>query len=161
MTAPAASSAAREINRLHAEVDRLAVESKQSLHAALSAAWRAAEILFQPEQPGAAQNYMRLAQNVADVSTLAGMSLRQAYIHLGISTAPKSRGEAVRVPSLPAHVRFATRLVRALHAEPDLGRLPPERLSAFRQDLRPLYDQLRRLFEPAANNPPSGGSKSP
>lgn len=64
------------------------------------------------------------------------------------------------VPALPAHVRFATRLVRALNADADFSRLAPERVAIFRQDLRPLYEQLRRLFESTANNARSRGSNS-
>ena len=179
MNAPGPSSAAREINRLHAEVIRLAEESQQSLHAALAAAWRAGQLLLEEKKRvrrtmgnawlpwiehnfrgslRTAQNYMRLAQGVADVSFLEGMSLRQAYIHLGISTAPKSDRAPVKVEALPPHVRYATRLVRVLNAERDFGRLPVERLAAYRQDLRPLYEQLRRLFEPTVNNRRLSGS---
>jgi hypothetical protein len=58
-------------------------------------------------------------------------------------------------------VRLATRLVRAIKEEGgDFGQLPPAQLAAFRQDLRVLYDQLRRLFEPVSNNGASAVSKS-
>lgn len=169
MNASGTIGAVGEINRLHAEVTRLAEESDKALHAALGAAWQAGQLLrvekkrVRKTMGGAwlpwleanfrgsvrtAQNYMRLAESVTDVTQLRGMSLRQAYIQLGISTAPKcGHTDAIPVRSLPAHVRFATRLVRALK-ESNLPRLAPERVAAYRQDLRPLYEQLRRLFEP-------------
>lgn len=182
MSEPGTTSAAREINRLHEEVTRLAAESKQSLHAALAAAWRAGQLLVAEKARvrrtmggGAwllwlernfrgsrrtASNYMRLAETVADVSFLQGLSLRQAYLRLGIATEPKSRAESVHVEPLPPHVRLAAKLVRALKTERDFDRLPVAQATAYRQDLRALYEQLRRLFEPAANNGASGVSKS-
>lgn len=69
---------------------------------------------------------MRLAASVAGVSFLQGLSLRQAYFRLGIATEPKSRAISVHVEPLPAHVRLATRLVRALKEETaDSGHLAP------------------------------------
>lgn len=175
MKAAAQKSVAREINRLHEEVVRSTAGSKQALHAALAAAWRAGHLLIEEKKRvrrtmggGAwrlwleqnfrgsartATNYMRLAASVADASFLQGLSLRQAYFRLGIATEPKSRATSVQVAPLPAHVRLATRLVRALKEEGgDFARLPPEQVAAFRQDLRSLYEQLRRLFEPGATN---------
>gem|GEM_PF-4377159 len=108
-----------------------------------------------------ASNYMRLAASVADVSFLQGLSLRQAYFRLGIATEPKCRATSVHVEPLPAHVRLATRLVRAIKEEGgDFGQLQAAQVAAFRQDLRVLYDQLRRLFEPVSNNGASAVSKS-
>lgn len=183
MSEAGTKSAAQEINRLHAEVTRCAAESKRSLHAALAAAWRAGHLLIAEKQRvrrtmggGAwllwleqnfrgtrrtASNYMRLAQSVADASFLKGMSLRQAYFRLGIATEPKSRAKSVAVEPLPEHVRLATRLIRALKEESgDFARLSPQQVTTFRQDLRALYEQLRRLFEPTANNSAPGVSKS-
>ncbi len=176
-------SAAREINRLHEEVVRRTAESKDALHAALAAAWSAGQLLNAEKKRvrrtmggGAwllwleehfrgtrrtASNYMRLAASVADVSFLQGFSLRQAYFRLGIATEPKSRATSVHVEPLPAHVRLATRLVRAIKEESgDFEQLSPAQVAAFRQDLRVLYDQLRRLFEPTSNNGASAVSKS-
>lgn len=178
---PPAASAAQEINRLHAEIVQWADASQRSLHAALAAAWQAGRLLVTEKQrvrrtmgggawllwleenfDGAvrtAQNYMRLAQSVADAAKLEGMSLRQAYIHLGISTAPRSGKPSVRLEPLPAHVRFATKLIRALNApfKPGASAADP---AAYRRDLRPLYEHLRRLFEPATNKPPLARSNS-
>jgi len=176
-------SAAREINRLHEEVSRRTAESKEALQAALVAAWRAGQLLIAEKKrvrramgAGAwrlwleqhfrgtartATNYMRLAESVADISFLRGMSLRQVYFRLGIATEPKSRAKSVQVEPLPAHVRLATRLIRALKEESgDFARLSPQQVTTFRQDLRALYEQLRRLFEPTANNGTSVVSKS-
>ena len=154
MSESADSSAAREINRLHEEVVRCAADSKSALHAALVAAWRAGQLLAAEKKRvrrtmggGAwllwlernfrgtrrtASNYMRLAESVADAAFLHGLSLRQAYLRLGIATEPKSRAESVPVAPLPAHVRLAAKLVRTLKAETDFARLAP-------------------AFEPAAN----------
>lgn len=178
---PAGPSVAQEINRLHAEIVQLAEASERSLHAALSAAWQAGRLLVAEKErvrrtmgggawllwleqnfDGAArtaQNYMRLAQSVADASVLEGMSLRQAYIHLGISTAPRSGKPSVRVAPLPDHVRFATKLIRALNAPLKSGMRIADP-AAYRRDLRPLYEHLRRLFEPLANKRPLAGSNS-
>lgn len=176
-------SAAREINRLHEEVSRRTAESKEALHTALVAAWRAGQLLIAEKKrvrrtmgAGAwqhwieqnfhgtartATNYMRLAESVADISFLRGMSLRQVYFRLGIATEPKSRAASVQVQPLPTHVRLATRLVRALKEETgDFAGLAPAQVTALRQDLRGLYEQLRRLFEPTANHGTSVVSKS-
>ncbi len=184
MKEAAPKSVAREINRLHEDVVRGTAESKQALHAALAAAWRAGHLLVEEKKrvrrtmgggawrlwleqnfrgsARSATDYMRLAASVADVSFLQGLSLRQAYFRLGIATEPKSRSTSVHVAPLPAHVRLATRLVRALKEEGgDFGRLAPDQVATFRQDLRSLYEQLRRLFEPGAvNNSAPGVSKS-
>jgi hypothetical protein len=42
----AAAFAAREINRLHAEVEKLSAASRQSLTSALAAAWQAGRLLI-------------------------------------------------------------------------------------------------------------------
>lgn len=160
------ATAAREINRLHGEVERLAGESKTALTSALAAAWRAGRLLAAEKKRvrrtmggGAwqlwlkehfrgsertAQRYMRLAATVADVSALPAMSLRQAYAGLGISTEPKSDA-AVPVQALPTHLRLANRLLVAL--KPGAKSITPEQRQAYRQDLRALYEQLRRIFE--------------
>lgn len=72
------------------------------------------------------------------------MSLRQAYFRLGISTEPKSRRDAILVAALPEPVRLATRLFEVLRATPAGG---------YCEDLRPLFEQLRTMFEQANNLP--------
>lgn len=157
-----------EINRLHAEVLRRTEESKNALHAALAAAWHAGQLLvvekkrvrktmggggwflwleryFQGSRR-TAQNYMRLAQCVPDIGSLAGMSLRQVYLRLGISTEPKSRRDSVPLSMLPPHIRHSNRLLVALRTgvRPHMG---AEQREAYRQDLRAVYHELRSLFE--------------
>jgi len=173
MSLSATASAAREINRLHDEAVRLTAESKQSLHKALAAAWQAGQLLLAEKKRvrhtmghgawllwleqnfhGArrtAQKYMQLAQSVPEASSLEGMSLRQVYLRLGIATEPKSREHSPQVDQLPAHVRLANRLLVALKPMDETRHAAPEQCAAFRQDLRALYERLRRLFEPGAS----------
>jgi hypothetical protein len=168
-TAIAAASAEKEINRLHEEVVRLSADSKQSLLGALAVAWKAGRLLIEEKErvrrkmgPGAwqlwleerfhasartAQKYMRLAQIVDDVAELQGMSLRQIYFQLGIATEPKSRLESVQVQPLPARIRLAGKLLEEVRPCLDARFATTEQLESCRRDLRPLYDQLRRLFE--------------
>lgn len=168
MNAQALRSAADEINRLHEEVTRSADASHKLLHAATHAAWTAGKLLLAEQERvrdsmGAAwgqwleryfhgtartaQNYMALADKVDDVSQLETLSLRQAYLRLGISTEPKSRGKHVPVPALPPYVRLANRLLFALDPSASSSLKNPGQLEAYRQDLRALYDRLRPFFE--------------
>jgi hypothetical protein len=162
-------SGAEEINRLHAEALKLSSDSRDALHAALVAAWKAGQLLLREKRnvrrsmgPGAwlhwleryfsgtprtAQRYMLMAKSVSDASFLAGLSLRQVYFRLGIATEPKSPGRAVALRPLPRHAVLASRLLGLLKASP--GLLPLELQQAYKQDLRPLYERLRTLFEPA------------
>jgi len=168
MTLPGPVSTAQEINHLHQEVVRQADDSKKCLHAALEAAWQAGRLLLAERDRvrntmgGAwglwldqkfcgsrrtAQNYMQLAESVADVSAFQGLSLRQVYLRLGIATEPKSRVNSLRVEQLPPHIRLANRLLVALSAGDKATRGTAEQSAAFRQDLRALYERLRRIFE--------------
>ena len=186
MSQSSTTSTAKEINRLHDEAVRLTAGSKQSLHEALAAAWRAGQLLLTEKRRvrqtmgpdvwliwleqnfhGAqrtAQKYMQLAQTVPDASSLPGMSLRQAYLRLGIATEPKDREHSPRVDQLPAHVRLANRLLETL-SPGDKGSLTnPDQRVAFRQDLRALYELLRWLFESGnpANLPgPAHSNRNP
>lgn len=161
------SSGADEINRLHAEALKLSADSREALHAALVAAWKAGQLLAAEKRqvrrsmgPGAwllwleryfsgsprtAQRYLRLAKSVSDASFLRGMSLRQVYFRLGIATEPKSPSRTVALPPLSRHAVLAGRLMGLLKSRPNL--LSLEMRKAYRQDLRPLYDRLRGLFE--------------
>ncbi len=169
MKTTSAPSVAREINRLHAEAVQCAADSRAALGAALSAAWEAGRLLIGEKQrvrramgggawltwlqqhfdgtPRTAQRYMRLAQGEPDSTALHGLSLRQAYVRLGIATEPKSRANRAPLEKLPAHVRFAHKLVVALKPCAHLRRVTPTQCAAYRQDLRPLYELLRPLFE--------------
>jgi len=171
MNPPASGVPAHEINRLHEEVVRQAEGSRQCLHAALVAAWQAGHLLLAEQKRvrrtmGAAwglwlkeqfrgsrhtaQNYMRLAECTSDVAALKGLSLRQVYLRLGIATEPKSRTDSPRVEKLPPHVRLANRLLVALSICDKGARGNQEQSATIRQDLRALYERLRRIFEPGA-----------
>lgn len=169
---PVTISPADEINRLHAEAMKLAAASRQSLDAALMAAWRAGALLVAEKQrvrrtmgagawllwlesnfrgtPRTAQRYMRLARSVSDPGFVQGLSLRQAYERLGIATEPKRRGQAAPGRLAP-HVSLATRLVRTLRSPKVCALMSPEHRAAYQADLRMLYERLRALFE---NRPP-------
>ena len=162
------SSGAEEINRLHAEAVKLSAESRDALNAGLVAGWKAGQLLAVEKRhvrramgagawslwleryfsgtPRTAQRYMLLAKSVSDVSFLRGMSLRQVYFRLGIATEPKSSGRTVALRPIPRHAVLAARLMGLLKARPNL--VPPELQKAYQQDLRPLYERLRALFEP-------------
>lgn len=173
MNAESTVAPVHEINRLHAEVLRRTEESKNALHAALAAAWHAGQLLvaekkrvrktmggggwflwleryFQGSRR-TAQNYMRLAQCVPDIESLAGMSLRQVYLRLRISTEPKSRRDSPRLSPLPPLVRLSNRLLVTLRTSVR-SHTGTEQREACRQDLRTLYDELRSLFEGDAVN---------
>jgi hypothetical protein len=173
MSASTADTAAQAINRLHAEVLRQEDVSQHALHAALVAAWRAGQLLcaekkrvrkrmgggawqiwLQENFRGSrrtAQNYMRLATSVTDLASVQGLSLRQAYLRLGIATEPKSHADAVPLQTLPPHVRLAHRLLAAL--SPCIRPVAPAQREVYRQDLRPLYERLRLLFDSDSAKP--------
>jgi hypothetical protein len=92
---------------------------------------------------------MKLAHCVADLAFLQGMSLRQAYARLGIATEPKGSGQRRLRHRLPAHIVYATRLVRALKRRP--GQSSEEQAQAYRRDLRALYEKLRQWFDAPAS----------
>ena len=172
MNASTVSSAAREINRLHGEAVNRATDSRSSLLTALEAAWQAGRLLNEEKRrvrqtmgrgawllwvqnsfqgtPRTAQRYMQLARSEAEIANLRGMSLRQTYSRLGIATEPKSHAHRAPIEKLPAHVRFAHKLVVSLKPCTRFGQVTPEQCAHYRQDLRPLYDLLRPLFETGA-----------
>ena len=161
------SARADEINRLHAESEKTRAESRDMLHVAVVAAWKAGQLLLAEKRtvrrtmgPGAwilwleryfagtprtAQHYMRLASRVADVSFLRGMSLRQAYFSLGIATEPKSPARSVMLRPVPRYATLAVRLLAVLPARSNS--ISPEMQRIYRQDFRPLYERLRSWFE--------------
>ena len=157
-----------EINRLHEEAVRQTAGSRQCLNAALLAAWQAGRLLIVEKRRirrtmGAAwglwlnekfhgthrtaQNYMRLAENTPDISGFSGLSLRQVYLRLGIATEPKSRTDSPLTGKLPSHIRLANKLLAELGSCDRTALTNPEQGAAYRQDLRALYERLRRLFE--------------
>jgi hypothetical protein len=167
MSPTPAPAAATEINHLHEEAERCSVASRQALHGALTAAWRAGQLLcverkrvLRDMERGAwllwleanfrgtvrtAQRYMRLARCVADIDLLQGMSLRQTYARLGIATEPKTPGKRPLTHRLPAYITLANKLVRALKPQP--GKAADEQGETYRRDLRALYEKLRPWFE--------------
>jgi len=168
MNPPINESPEDEINRLHEEVIRQTDDSRKCLHAGLTAAWQAGQLLLVGQKRvrrtmGAAwgfwleekfrgsrrtaSNYMRLAESAPDTAVLQGLSLRQVYLRLGIATEPKCRTDSPHVEPLPPHVRLANRLLVALSTSDKALQANPEKSAAFRQDLRALYERLRRLFE--------------
>jgi hypothetical protein len=163
---PQNECASDEINRLHHEVIRLSNESRELLHNALSAVWRAGHLLIEEKRrvrrtmgSGAwqtwleryfvgtlrtAQRYMLLAKNVSDVSAFRGLSLRQVYFRLGIATEPKAVTQGFTIPPMPRHIGLSNKLLGVLQRS---AQLPPERLACYQRDLRPLYERLRSLFD--------------
>ncbi len=164
-----ATTAAAEINRLHEEAKGYSVASRQALHGALTAAWQAGQLLLAEKKRvrcsmglgawllwleanfrGAArtaQRYMRLAQCVADIDFLRGMSLRKAYYRLGIATETKTPGMRPLAHRLPAYIILANKLVRALKHHQ--GKTAEEQGEAYRRDLWALYETLRPWFASA------------
>ena len=160
-------ASADEINRLHAEAEKLRTESREMLHVALVAAWKAGQLLVAEKRnvrrtmgPGAwllwleryftgtprtAQHYMRLAASVADVSFLHGMSLRQVYFRLGIATEPKSPARSVVLRPVARHAILTVRLLAVVPVRSNS--VSPEMQRAYRQDFRPLYERLRLWCE--------------
>ena len=164
---PSRSANADAINRLHAEAEKFRAESRDMLHAALGAAWKAGQLLNVEKRhvrrtmgPGAwllwllrhfagtprtAQHYMRLAATVVDVSALQGMSLRQVYFRLGIATEPKSPARSVALRPVARHATLTVRLLAVVPVRSNS--VSPEMQRTYRQDLRPLYERLRPWFE--------------
>ena len=94
-----------------------------------------------------AQNYMRLAESVSDPTEFRGLSLRQVYLRLGIATEPKNRAASPTVSRLPSHIRLANRLLASLKPLEEKPGKDLEQNAVLRQDLRGLYECLRRFFE--------------
>ncbi len=120
-------------------------EKRKVRHAMGPGAWQLWLDRHFSASPRTAQRYMLLAKSVSDASVLHGMSLRQVYCRMGIATEPKSPARNEVLHQLPRHTTLAARLLGLLKATPD--NLSPELRTAYRQDLRPLYERLRPLFE--------------
>ena len=167
MNAEPVSSVAAEINRLYEVALLLSAQSRQTLDAALVAAWQAGQLLVAEKKrvrhsmgpsawllwleanfdgtPRTAQRYMKLARSVSDDAFLRGMSLRQAYDRLGIATEPKTPSRCSLTHQLPAHVLLANRLVRALKRA-RVRATSQEGDGTFRRDLQVLFETLRPWF---------------
>lgn len=165
MSAPSAKSHIEEMNRLHEQAQQFIPESREALDATLRAAWQAGTLLreakkrvrlsawsFWLEQNFhgpliTAHRYMRLAKEFSEADLLKKLSLRSAYGRLGIPTEFKSPGRVRKLPALPEYVSQANRLLRALPRPHYYRRFAPDRLKNYQDDLRPIYQNLRQLFD--------------
>lgn len=165
------SDPVNEVNRLYAEVVTHCHRSEAELPKALVAAWSAGQLLIELKtsvrksaghgswEPWlknnfqgsvrTAQRYMALAKNVTDVADFRGLSLRQAYMALGLSVEKKGLHDPIIVPPLPAHLRMANRFIAAIPSPKELGRLSQQERENWKRDLRPVWERLKLLFEPS------------
>lgn len=158
------------IGELQRELARATEISRQALDHAIKVAWQIGRLLeieraqvrrrmgrgawkhwlaenFRGPQR-LAERYAELARTVDSPDALSGLSLRQAYRRLGISTEPKTRANALRLPSLPGHVRNAQRLLLSVRMKLRLRQMNDEQRSRLCEDLAPLHRQLVLLFAP-------------
>lgn len=151
---------AAQINKLHARINRLEKQSRDTLDEAVAAAWQAGKLLIEAKKSiirhaghGAwvpwlksefrggvrtAQRYMKLAREMSNPDTLAGLSLRQVYFRLGVATEPKKEAAFKSTGKLPAHICLANKLVRVIRSS---------RGKINAHDLAALYADLRKLFK--------------
>ena len=158
------------IGDLQRELARAAVTSRQALDHAMEVAWQIGRLLetertrvrrtmgraawrhwlmenFHGSQR-LAERYFQLARTVDNPDTLPQLSLRQTYLRLGISTEPKTRANAHRLPRLPGHVRNAQRLLLSVRMKLRLRQMDGEQRRRLCDDLAPLHQQLLLLFAP-------------
>jgi hypothetical protein len=156
---------ARQINVLHAEAEQHRSRCSDAVYEALRAAWQAGHLLIKQKKKivhgnwelwlernfegkvRTAQRYMLLAKAVPDVLQLRGLTLRQAYLRLGIAVAENPHGSAQRYAVLPPHAALANRFQRWMRQKQNVGTLPEQERRTLRLDLRPIYDWLVRLFD--------------
>ncbi len=164
------------INALSRELSQLVRQSRGRLDAALLAAWHMGHLLREERKrvrramgPAAwqqwltanfrgthtaASRYIMLAESVPDAAGLSSLTLQQAYHRLNVSTAPKTRSSRhSRV--LPGYAHAAQRLLISVRGRLVTGQMTPTQHDFLRQDLTPLYEQLRLLFSdaPSARSP--------
>lgn len=163
------ANSADAVNLLHSEVMRQCEQCEGALHGALLTAWRAGSLLLDLKRQvrgkignvwelwlgenfkgsvRTAQRYMSLAKNVTDVSDLAGLTLRQAYIRLGLRMETKERREQVKMPSLPPRVRVTNRFLAMIPTAKTVALMTPEERELWLRDLLPAWERLKPLFEP-------------
>ena len=156
---------AQRINALHAEAEQHRSRCCDAVYEALRAAWQAGHLLLKQKRKivhgnwelwlernfegkvRTAQRYMLLAKAVPDVLQLRGLTLRQAYLRLGIAVAENPHGSTQRYAVLPPHASLANRIQRWIRQKQDVGTLPEQERRTLRHDLRPFYDWLVRLFD--------------
>ncbi|MBK9990936.1 MAG: hypothetical protein IPP19_09440 [Verrucomicrobia bacterium] len=164
---PEHARCAREINALHTQVVERCRSCEKQLHGALIAAWQAGQLLREQKKhvldlarggwvpwleqnfaasPRTAQRYMHLSRNVTDVSYLGTLSLRQAYMLLGLRAETKGRRERIPVPALPKYIRLSNRLLGAVPLPKEFSLLPAVQRDRMRQDLLPVWERLRAIF---------------
>jgi hypothetical protein len=112
---------ARRINALHAEAEQHRGRCCDAVFEALHAAWQAGYLLIKQKRivhgnwelwlernfegkVRTAQRYMLLAKTVPDVLDLRGLTLRQAYLRLGIAVAEPPHGSAQRYALLQSNL---------------------------------------------------------
>ena len=155
---------ARRINALHAEAEQHRSRCCDAVYGALRAAWQAGHLLLKQKRKivhgnwelwlernfegkvRTAQRYMLLAKSVPDILQLRGLTLRQAYLRLGIAVTENPHGQERRFAVLPPHAALANRFQRWMRRKEDVRALPEQERRTLRRDLRPLYDWLDRLF---------------
>lgn len=159
-------AAIQKINELHALAERQQTVCSDSIYAALRAAWEAGSLLV--DQKGriargnwalwlelnfkgnirTAQRYMALAKACPEIAVLRGLTLRQAYLRLGIAVA-KAPGEKPTTLRrlLPPHAALANRFQRWMRQRLDVRALPEHERRTLQRDLRPVRDWLNRLFD--------------
>src|SRR5687767_9390482 len=153
-----------KIGDLQRELARATETSRQALDHAIEVAWQIGRLLetertrvqrtmgqatwrlwltenFQGAQR-LAGCYRQLARTVDNPDTLPALSLRQVYLRLGISTEPKTRANALRLPRLPGHVRNAQRLLLSVRMKLRLRQMDAEQRRRLCDDLAPLHRQL-------------------
>ena len=114
---------ARRINALHAEAEQHRGRCCDAVYEALRAAWQAGHLLIKQKKRivhgnwelwlernfegkvRTAQRYMLLAKTVPDVLELRGLTLRQAYLRLGIAVAEPPTDRRSDMLSCP-HMRL-------------------------------------------------------
>jgi hypothetical protein len=160
----ATQARASEINQLHSEVQRLSAESRQSLDGALAAALAAGRLLREQKEHlrralgrgvwddwlktcfrgsrSTAYRYMQLARATPGKTASAalhGLSLRQAYLRLGIAIEPKTVTQHSVTALIPEPVILAQKLTRFLRRQRALR-------GSYRDELATLYRQLQLMF---------------
>jgi hypothetical protein len=158
------------VNRLYSEVVGSCGKTEVEMSKALVAAWSAGKLLYVLKQRvrrnsghGAwepwleqnfrgsvrtAQRYIALAKSVTDVADFGGMSLRQAYMVLGLSVEKKGLHDPITMPRIPAHLRMANRFLATLPSMNKMGQLTEADKEMWRRDLRMVLERLRMIFGP-------------
>ncbi len=154
-----------KINELHAQAERQRAVCAESIYEALRAAWEAGGLLTEQKRRIArgnwalwidlhfhgnirtAQRYMALAKVCPDIEVLRGLTLRQAYLRLGITVANPPGARPVSRHLLPTHAALANRFQRWMRERLDVQALPEQERRTLQRDLKPVRDWLNRLFD--------------